>query len=76
MEEGGILFGPSGPCCEGHECDTANIGCQESCHEIFRRWLDGQGCQPITWEKLIEALKDAEKSCLAEQLQDFLANMV
>ena len=26
--------------------DTLNKGCEDSCHETFRRWLGGEACQP------------------------------
>ena len=55
------------------KCDI--VGCEKSCRETFRRWLDGQGCQPVTWERLIEALKDAERNSLAERLQESLESM-
>ncbi len=41
--------------------DTANFGVEQSCREAFCRWLGGEGCRPITWERLIEVLQDAEK---------------
>ena len=52
--------------------DTVNIGCERSCPEAFSRWLDGEGCQPITWERLIKVLEDAEKSKLAKELEKHL----
>lgn len=51
--------------------DTQQLGCEESCHQTFCRWLGGEGCQPITWGRLIEALRDAEHAELAAQLQHF-----
>ena len=51
--------------------DTLQFGCEESCHETFRRWLSGEACQPITWERLIQALEDAEHSKLAAQLRQY-----
>ena len=52
--------------------DTIQFGCEKSCRESFRRWLDGKGYQPITWERLIEALVDADRCTLADRLQCFL----
>ena len=56
--------------------DTANFGCERSCRETFRRWLGEKGCQPITWERLIEVLKDAERSELAKELENHLQGKV
>lgn len=53
--------------------DTANFGVESSCREVFTRWLNGEGCEPITWERLIEALKDSDRSMLAEELEQRLA---
>ena len=44
---------------------------EESCYELLNRWLDGEACQPTTWARLIEALRDAEYSELAIQLKQF-----
>ena len=51
--------------------DTVKLSCEDSCREAFRRWLGGEGCKPITWEKLIEVLWDADRSTLAEELTSF-----
>ena len=37
--------------------------------EIFRRWLNGEGRQPATWETLIQALSDAQLYELATIIQ-------
>ena len=37
--------------------------------EIFRRWLNGEGRQPATWETLIQVLNDARLSELATIIQ-------
>ena len=50
--------------------DTVKFGCESSCRETFRRWLAGEGCQPVTWERLIEVLRDAEKSEYAKDLEE------
>ena len=54
--------------------DTANIGVEHSCREMFCRWLEGEGCHDITWKKLIEALEDGERSTLAEELTGFISS--
>lgn len=43
--------------------------CEQACLEVFRRWLNGEGCQDITWETLIEALVDADRDTLAKQVR-------
>lgn len=45
---------------------------EESCQEMFHRWLNEEACQPIMWARLIEALKDAEQGKLAKQLEQLL----
>ena len=40
-----------------------------SCQTMFVRWLDGKGRQPVSWQTLITALKEADFSELASDLQ-------
>ena len=54
--------------------DTRQLGCEVSCHQAFSRWLGGEGCEPVCWETLILALRDAEQGELAVQLQDYFDN--
>ena len=42
---------------------------EQACREAFHRWLCGEGCQPVTWENLIEILCDAKRSTLAQELE-------
>lgn len=57
---------------ENIQRDTVQFGCDESCRECFRRWLNGEACRPVTWERLIEALRDAKKDTLATRVTQFL----
>ncbi len=41
----------------------------KACQEIFCLWLEGKGCQEVTWRRLIEALKDIERSSLAGKIE-------
>ena len=43
-----------------------------SCREMFSMWLKGEGRQPADWETLIKALREAEFSELAEEVQTTL----
>lgn len=45
-----------------------------SCREMFSLWLKGEGRQPADWETLIKALREAEFSELAEELQSILTS--
>ena len=49
---------------------------QECCLRVFKRWLQGEGKQPKTWEVVLDVLRDAGKQSLAlsivDQLQYFL----
>ena len=38
-------------------------------HEIFRRWLRGEGKQPVTWKILIEVLHDSRLSYIAKEIE-------
>ena len=49
--------------------DTAHFGFESSFRETIRRWLDGEGHQPITWKSLVEALRDANESEITNELQ-------
>ena len=42
---------------------------QDCCYELLHRWLKGEACQPITWARLIEGLRDAEHAELASELK-------
>ena len=44
--------------------DNKHDSCVEACEDMFHRWLEGEACQPVTWERLIEALKDIDQSTL------------
>ena len=46
---------------------------EDACQKLLSRWLDGKACHPITWERLLKALKDAKKHTLAEKLKQNLA---
>ena len=45
---------------------------EEACRETLRRWLDGEGGAPPTWEALIEVLEDIDRATLAEDLKKLL----
>ena len=42
---------------------------EEACHDIFRHWLQGGGCKPITWATLIECLEDTGFVEMSEMLR-------
>ena len=44
------------------------------CRNMFQHWLKGNGCQPTTWETLIELLEDFEQPMLAQQIEYALTN--
>ena len=47
--------------------------CEDCCLEVLHKWLSGEGCQPITWERLVQALKDLGLTALAAQLHELLS---
>ena len=46
----------------------------EACQTVFTEWLNGKGRKPVTWNTVIKALKEAELSEVATDLQDILSN--
>ena len=50
--------------------------CIPSCREMFSLWLKGKGRRPANWETLIKALKEAEFSEFAGELQTILLSKV
>ncbi len=58
------------------EIATVRLEChfqpKPACRMILSNWLKGQGCQPPTWERLVEALSDANFLSLAQDLQQIL----
>ncbi len=45
---------------------------ERCCQDLFRRWLDGEACQPVTWGRLLEAIKDLENHRLATEIEELL----
>ncbi len=37
-------------------------------HEIFSRWLQGEGKQPVTWATLVGVLRDIGMNSLADEI--------
>ena len=48
------------------------VGClgipENITHKILQEWLEGKGL-PVTWQSLIQTLRDSELSALADQIQ-------
>ena len=38
--------------------------------KILQEWLEGKGLEPVTWETLIQTLRDSELSSLADHIGD------
>lgn len=45
---------------------------EAACTEMLKRWLNREACEAITWQRLLEALEDAEHSELAKKLKQWL----
>ena len=41
---------------------------EDACEEMFERWLNGEACEPVTWERLVQALDEAEHATLARKV--------
>lgn len=53
--------------------DKRHDSCTEACEEMLRQWLDGVVAgQQVTWERLIQALRDAGYGSLADNLKELL----
>ena len=63
---------------EGHCIDIIEMNCHyqavPACRTMFTQWLDGYGRKPTTWKTLIIALKEANLSTLAEELEKMFPN--
>ena len=61
---------------EGHTLQNVRyntrIQCIDACREMFQKWLDGEGRQPVTWETLMDALVGAGFVTVVEDLQEIL----
>ena len=44
----------------------------KSCQDMLRRWLDGEACQPVTWKRLVEAIRDIPRDRLATEIEELL----
>ena len=47
-----------------HQQDTEQINVK-----IFHKWLNGMGLQPVTWETLVQVLKDIQLNELAKEIE-------
>ena len=45
---------------------------ERCCQDMLCRWLDGEACQPVTWERLVEAIRDIPNDKLATEIQELL----
>lgn len=45
---------------------------EQACEQMFHRWLNGEACETITWERLIEAFYDSEHAVLADKVKKML----
>ena len=45
---------------------------ERSCQDMLHRWLDGEACQPVTWKRLIEALRGISNNKLAREIEQLL----
>ena len=42
-------------------------------YEIFQQWIQGSGIQPVTWETLVEVLRQTQLSTLASKIESSLS---
>ena len=55
--------------------DRDHRTCSQACQTMFGEWLEGKGRKPITWNTLLTALREAEFSELASDVETIIALM-
>ena len=45
---------------------------QEIVTTVYKKWISGTGRQPVTWQTLIDVLRDIELTSLAEEIETAL----
>ena len=45
---------------------------ERCCQDMLHRWLDGEACQPVTWGRLVQALRDINMGRLAGKIDSLL----
>ena len=53
--------------------DHRNDSYKDACQTALKEWLEGKGRNPVTWKTLISALKEAEFSEIASDLEYVLS---
>ena len=56
-------------------CDIVS-GLEEKCHHdpvkiitaVYKKWIDGTGRTPVTWQTLVDVLKEIELHSLADEI--------
>ena len=49
----------------------------DTCHDLFQHWLEsGHGLYPVTWNGMIQVLKDVQLGEVAKQLKEALLNKI
>ena len=58
---------------QGHVVDaivhSSHQDAEQITLKIFQKWLNGMGQQPVSWETLIQVLKDIQLNELAKQIE-------
>ena len=61
---------------EGHEITCIKrdnpIRCEDACHAMFSKWLEGKGRTPTNWDTVIKALEEANLGEVAVDLKEVL----
>ena len=73
-EEVAIALGFGAPAIDRIKRDNTS-DCKAACASTFQKWLDMECAdigESVSWRTLIQALQDAEFSCLADEVGDIL----
>ena len=44
--------------------------------DVFNHWVEGRGCQPVSWGTLVAVLRMIQLDDLAQQIEDSLSKLV
>ena len=39
---------------------------------VYKKWISGSGRRPVTWQTLVEVLREIELNCLADEIETAL----
>ena len=68
------IFLLNGEC--GDNIEDKGRGFDQILAEVFNHWVEGRGCQPVSWGTLVAVLRMIQLDDLARQIEDSLSKLV